>query len=130
MSRTINDTPYWVVANNSPRHFGEDHRCTSRFAAECDVDIPRTPEDKYRRCEYILDPTSSHYAVYNRRYWHRPRRDERHNSYWAPERAKTRNILNRAAREHRGGSDTDTTPGIEQLHDQHLHAPAGFGWWD
>jgi hypothetical protein len=129
MTRTIKDKPIWAILNNPANRFGEDHNCGIRGRV-CDIDVPRTATDKYRYCQYLLDPDSAAARQWSRWWTRRNHTADVHFYYWQPERANTRAVTTRIARAHRSGSDLDDIAGLDDLYQQHHHTPFNGGWWD
>ena len=117
MSHTDKDVPWRVTRTNPSFWVGEEHRCRH-------LNEPCSIYDRIARpwggCRGILP-----YEL-QRKWWTPPSRADRHNMYWRPDRAHTRDALRKATKRYRAGEDLDDIT----LVDQHRRGVFGGGYMD
>ena len=119
MARTDKDRPYWVTANETTVR--EHHRCHGADDI-CDINVPASAAHPYRRCHRDTRQFEKHW-----RFLDPVPQGARYHRYWTPERARTRQQLNKLRAKADSGFDVEEST---TLTDQHRHTPLGGGWWD
>ncbi|WP_159599432.1 hypothetical protein [Agromyces humi] len=122
MSRTNAHTPACVLQLRPEHQIHINHYC-GRNGRACDAGETVTATTLTPWCSWDIPWQEE------RRHWggYRNAKKDRHDAWWGPDRAHTRDTLHDLVKAHRGGDLLDDT---DQPDTGHRHTPWRGGYWD